>query len=67
MPNMSYCRFQDTLLDLCVCADHLHDNDLNDKEKYARQRLIKLCQQIADESQEEIETEWEDEEGEPTC
>ncbi len=48
MPNMSYCRFQNTLEDLRDC----YDNWPNDKSKLslaevkAKDRLIKLCQMI---------------------
>lgn len=48
MSNMSYCRFTNTLSDLRDCNDHLSDGDLSEAEEQARQRLIKLCKQIAD-------------------
>jgi hypothetical protein len=49
MGNMSYCRFTNTLEDLRDCYDHMNDNDddLSEDEKKARQRLIKLCKDIA--------------------
>ena len=48
MANMSYCRFQNTLQDLLDCYRHMDDDDeLSAKEKAARFRLLKLCEQIA--------------------
>lgn len=47
MPNMSYCRFRNTLADLRDCYDNM-DDDVSDAEKAARARLIKLCREIAD-------------------
>ena len=48
MPNMSYCRFQNTLSDLRDCRANLDDLDLSTYEKEARAALIKLCQNIVD-------------------
>lgn len=47
MANMGYCRFHHTLEDLRDCQDHMDDDDLSEEEEKARQRLIKLCQDIA--------------------
>lgn len=47
MGNMSYCRFQNTLSDLRDCYNNM-DEDLSDEEEKAKNRLIKLCKQIAD-------------------
>lgn len=50
MANMSYCRFQNTLLDLRDCeeAEGMYDPDtLSDEERKARRRLIELCKTIA--------------------
>jgi hypothetical protein len=55
MPNMSYCRFQNTLPDLRDCEEHLDDDDLSQEEKRARDRLIKVCIEIADAFREEDE------------
>lgn len=48
MPNMSYCRFENTLQDLQDCLEHLDDdtNDLSDRERKAKKRLIDLCYDI---------------------
>lgn len=51
MPNMSYCRFQNTLTDLQDCMDELYEIDgdlseLSSAEKRAARYLIKLCNEI---------------------
>jgi hypothetical protein len=46
MPNMAHCRFQNTLLDLRDCYEHMDDDDLSDEEKDARQELLELCDRI---------------------
>lgn len=45
---MSYCRFQNTVIDLRDCYYHLEDEDLSLEEQTARQRLISLCRDIAE-------------------
>ena len=57
MANMSYCRFENTLKDLRDCIDHLWDEDLNEDEEKARAKLIKACQLVADQVDEEEEEE----------
>ena len=48
MANMSYCRFENTYDDLRDCYDHLHDvEDLSESEADYRERMIKLCEEIA--------------------
>lgn len=47
MSNMSYCRFQNTLVDLQDCYEHIDDDDLSAEERRAQNRLITLCRQIA--------------------
>lgn len=47
MPNMSYCRFHNTLGDLRDCLEHMEDDDLSSEETMERERLIKLCERIA--------------------
>jgi hypothetical protein len=47
MPNMGYCRFQNTLNDLEDVSEHMEDKDLSSDEKKARKNLIELCQLIA--------------------
>ena len=49
---MSYCRFQNTLGDLRDCARHISDDDLSREEAEARRALIRICQEIVDETEE---------------
>jgi hypothetical protein len=55
MPNMSYCRFRNTLSDLRDCQEALVDlacdgeDSLSDEEKRAKDSLIALCHEIAGE------------------
>ena len=47
--NMSYCRFYNTFHDLVDCGNALENGDIeSDEEKRYAQRLIELCQQIAE-------------------
>lgn len=45
--NMSYCRFYNTLIDLKDCYYNMEDDDLSEEEKRAKEELIKLCCDIA--------------------
>lgn len=47
MPNMSYCRFQNTLNDLMDCEEHFDDMVSPQEDKY-RQKLFKICKKIVD-------------------
>jgi hypothetical protein len=47
MSNMAYCRFQNTVLDLQDCFDSMNESDLSEEETRAKERLIKLCVDIA--------------------
>lgn len=59
MSNMSYCRFQNTLIDLEDCVEHMgdplpeddpdnkNDDTLSEEEADARYRLIQLCIAVA--------------------
>lgn len=59
MMNMSYCRFENTLLALRECTEHLED-DLEDKfELRAREKLIKLCKEIAEDYSDDLDDEGE--------
>jgi hypothetical protein len=59
MANMSYCRFQNTLLDLQDCEERIIDfNSLEDaKEELSADefraliRLLKLCKNIAEDNE----------------
>jgi len=54
MPNMSYCRFRNTLQDLDDCYEHwedlveeeTEDEVRDDEEIRARERILELCEQI---------------------
>ena len=47
MSNMPYCRFRSTLSDLRDCYEQMEDDDdLPKDESKARERLIRLCQDI---------------------
>lgn len=48
MANMSYCRFQNTYLDLIDCSNNLGDKNLSDSEKNARKNLIELCKEMVE-------------------
>ena len=52
MPNMSYCRFHNTLQDLRDCYEHLVE-PLSESEEQARAELIKLCKWIAAEDKDD--------------
>jgi hypothetical protein len=48
MPNMSYCRFENTYKDLLDCLNAMND-DLSERESGYRGRLVEVCQEIIDE------------------
>ena len=58
MPNMSYCRFENTYPDLRDCYESMDDTEKLslDEQKY-RKRMIELCCQIAAEYGEQEEEE----------
>lgn len=50
MANMSYCRYQNTLIDLRDCwgeMDYEEPETLDLEERKARRHLIALCKDIA--------------------
>lgn len=53
--NMSYCRWENTHLDLLDCYEHIEDDDLSPEEAEARQETIKLCIRIAENYAPELE------------
>lgn len=55
MSNMSYCRFTNTLSDLEECYEHMDDENLGDEETRSRKELIRVCMNIAQDYQDEIE------------
>ncbi len=50
MPNMSYCRFENTLSDLKDCYENIDKEDLSESEERAKLKLIEICQDIIDAS-----------------
>jgi len=46
MANMSYCRFENTLYDLMDCYNNINNELSSDHEVRARKAMIKLCQEI---------------------
>lgn len=50
MPNMSYCRFRNTLNDFKDCLYALTDvDDTSEEEKHAAKQLRKLCEEYIEE------------------
>lgn len=49
MPNMSYCRFRNTINDMRDCVDHLDDvlDDDDIEEETARNKFIAICKDVA--------------------
>ena len=43
MSNMSYCRFNNTAIDLEDCIDTLHEGVESKEEARKRKRLLQLC------------------------
>ena len=57
MPNMSYCRFQNTLSDLWECFEALNEENLEDlstEERRSAQEMLLLCEQFLEEHQEKL-------------
>jgi hypothetical protein len=48
MPNMSYCRFENTYRNLLDCLYAIGDN-LSESEHAYRRRLVDVCKEIIDE------------------
>jgi hypothetical protein len=60
MPNMSYCRFENTYFDLDDCYTALYYeswDELSETEKKYAIKLIKICQKIAEDFADEINEE----------
>ena len=52
MSNMGYCRFQNTLSDLWDCEHHWWDDDLSPAETQAKEKMLKLCKKIVEDTDE---------------
>jgi hypothetical protein len=48
--NMSYCKFQNTAIDLADCLEDITE-ELSFEEHRARLRLVKLCKQVVEASE----------------
>jgi hypothetical protein len=48
MPNMSYCRFENTYRDLLDCY-HAMNSDKSESEQNYMRRLVDVCKDIIDE------------------
>lgn len=48
MPNMSYCRYENTMDDLRDCLENIHREAENRFDEGARQAMIELFKEIAD-------------------
>ena len=48
MPNMSYCRFENTMDDLHDCLNNIHREAENRFDEGAPQAMIKLFKEIAE-------------------
>ena len=61
MPNMSYCRFENTFNDLKECLIAMENEyELSDSEQYHKEQLIKLCSTISMYFDEDRDDEYED-------
>lgn len=59
MANMSHCRFHNTLQDLQECMEALNNGEydtLSPNEKKNADRMIKICNQIAEDYCEDYPT-----------
>ena len=54
MPNMGYCRFSNTVIDLEDCYDNMDDENLSKEELKAKEKLISLAIDIAVEYSQDI-------------
>jgi len=48
MPNMSYCRFENTYRDLLDCLDNMNEQ-LSKSEAGYKESLVDVCKEIIDE------------------
>lgn len=58
MPNMTYCMFYNTYLDLKDCEEALENkefDELSESERKYAKKLIELCRQIADDNEDRLE------------
>ena len=48
MPNMSYCRFENTYKDLIDCLENIHVGASNGTDEMYRQKMIQLFTEVAE-------------------
>lgn len=58
MPNMSYCRFENTYNDLSDCLEHIETPCENERDERYRLRFIKLLAENIDLVEELKNEEW---------
>ena len=63
MPNMSYCRFENTYRDLVDCLENINE-PLSKREHGYRERLVEICQGIIDDYDAELVIDEDDDEDE---
>ena len=45
---MSYCRFQNTYMDLQDCIENMHEPASNERDERYRKRLLELLKEVVD-------------------
>lgn len=50
MANMAYCRFENTFHDLVDASQYLWEEGLSKSEEKYRDKLIRLCKKIANDT-----------------
>ena len=63
MPNMSYCRFRNTAMDLATIRGAWDEEDLGVEEQRARSAIYRLAQEIAELDEPLVTEESEDDGG----
>jgi hypothetical protein len=48
MPNMSYCRFENTYNDLIDCIENMNEPASNERDERYRKRLLELIKEVVD-------------------
>ena len=48
MPNMSYCRFENTYKDLIDCLENIHVGASNEIDEMYRQKMIQLFNEVGE-------------------
>ena len=48
MPNMCYCRFENTYQDLMDCLENIHVDASNERDEQYRQKMIQLFTEVGE-------------------